>query len=623
MVLNYRKAINYLSIIPIILILYTVLIVDKSIPQGQVVGQSFWFCKIMPILVGFSALTFLTNRKSLSLSYIDLLFSLIIISGIIVTYTAFYEFTPHIRTLVLILTLYWSVKVLLSQNLNITYHILLLLLIVTGAIEAIWGIAQLYNLTYSQHSLFKTTGSFYNPGPYAGYLSIIAPVALHYCIKFWQNNHSKSTYKTWMRYILFPISTITLFGILIILPSTNSRASWLAIIAGCFTVFVLNRFNITELIKKNIKKLPIYISAIVIIFIILIYALYGLKKNSADGRLLIWKNTISQITDNPTGVGVGYYAGSYGKYQAAYFMEGKGSPQEELVAGTPEYAFNEYLQICAEFGIIPFILFLALIVMVIISGIKNKRYAPLGGFISLLVFAAMSYPFSLTPFLILFVLLIALSTLPKQTKADCTIRVGVARSFLFICALGITIFFAVQSSAENKAYKQWGNSRNVFQVKAYASANKMYEQIHNDLRYDVRFLFEYAQILANTEEYNNSNIVLRRAATISCDPMIYNRLGKNYQAMKHYNDAEKCFEMAENLVPHKLYPYYLLVKMYIEKGDTDKAIENANELLNMEVKISSPATKQMKSETQILVDSIQQVRIEHELSLQKTRIDQK
>ena len=44
--------------------------------------------------------------------------------------------------------------------------------IATGLIEAIWGFRQLQGWAYSNHSLFRLTGSFFNPGPYSGYLAI-------------------------------------------------------------------------------------------------------------------------------------------------------------------------------------------------------------------------------------------------------------------------------------------------------------------------------------------------------------------------------------------------------------------------------------------------------------------
>ena len=49
-------------------------------------------------------------------------------------------------------------------------------LIVLGGIEAIWGLRQIYGLAVSNHSLYALTGSFYNPGPYSGYLAMIFPL---------------------------------------------------------------------------------------------------------------------------------------------------------------------------------------------------------------------------------------------------------------------------------------------------------------------------------------------------------------------------------------------------------------------------------------------------------------
>lgn len=79
-----------------------------------------------------------------------------------------------------------------------------------------------------------------------------------------------------------------------------------------------------------------------------------------------------------------------------------------LLAGNPEYAFNEYLQICIEFGIIPFFLFVSAIVYAVFIAVKKKRHAALGAFITILIFASMSYPFSILPFLVSFVFLIVL-----------------------------------------------------------------------------------------------------------------------------------------------------------------------------------------------------------------------
>ena len=51
--------------------------------------------------------------------------------------------------------------------------------ILYGVVEAVWGIRQVYGFTYSNHSLYALTGSFYNPGPYSGYLAMIFPICLY------------------------------------------------------------------------------------------------------------------------------------------------------------------------------------------------------------------------------------------------------------------------------------------------------------------------------------------------------------------------------------------------------------------------------------------------------------
>lgn len=86
-------------------------------------------------------------------------------------------------------------------------------LILLGAIEAIWGIRQVYGFTYSNHSLYTLTGSFYNPGPYSGYLAMIFPVCLNECLK-WKEKKKAIPY-----YIALSVMLL----ILCVLPAGMSR----------------------------------------------------------------------------------------------------------------------------------------------------------------------------------------------------------------------------------------------------------------------------------------------------------------------------------------------------------------------------------------------------------------
>ena len=65
---------------------------------------------------------------------------------------------------------------------------------IRSRIEAVWGIRQVYGFTYSNHSLYALTGSFYNPGPYSGYLAMIFPICLYEWLKRKEDKKTISYY---------------------------------------------------------------------------------------------------------------------------------------------------------------------------------------------------------------------------------------------------------------------------------------------------------------------------------------------------------------------------------------------------------------------------------------------
>jgi tetratricopeptide (TPR) repeat protein len=116
-------------------------------------------------------------------------------------------------------------------------------------------------------------------------------------------------------------------------------------------------------------------------------------------------------------------------------------------------------------------------------------------------------------------------------------------------------------------------------------------------------LFEYARSLSKTGAYEKSNAVLLRAVKISADPMIYNIMGKNYQAKRQYGDASICFRKAANLMPSLMYPYYLLALLYEETGEQQKASEAAAAFLAKKAKVESTATKEMREKMKELLEN--------------------
>ena len=60
-----------------------------------------------------------------------------------------------------------SLKLVVNRLYNGVLQLLVWLLIAAGTVEAL---LQVYGYEPSKHSLYALTGSFYNPGPYSGFL---------------------------------------------------------------------------------------------------------------------------------------------------------------------------------------------------------------------------------------------------------------------------------------------------------------------------------------------------------------------------------------------------------------------------------------------------------------------
>ena len=76
-----------------------------------------------------------------------------------------------------------------------------------GGIEAVWGLRQIYGFATSNHSLYAVTGSFYNPGPYSGYLALVFPVCLYEWLRL--NAIKQRTWEESVGYYLFWGAVIT------------------------------------------------------------------------------------------------------------------------------------------------------------------------------------------------------------------------------------------------------------------------------------------------------------------------------------------------------------------------------------------------------------------------------
>ncbi len=436
-----------------------------------------------------------------------------------------------------------------SHSINIGVKMLVVwLLILAGAIEAIWGLLQVYGYEPSNHSLYALTGSFYNPGPYSGFLAMCVPVALHEWLE------GKRIWKH--------VALAALILMLVVLPSGMSRSAWLAALVASGYVLGMHY-------REKVCRYWKYFCVGGLLLVVLAVGAYHWKKDSADGRLLMWKVATQTVLNQPwQGVGWEYVAGAYGEAQERYFASGTASEQEEHVAGAPEYVFNEYLQVAMAWGVPALCGILLLVGVCFYLGHRGRMFGVCGGLLSLGVFSFSSYPFQFVEFIVaLIALLVA-----------CMMRLRNVCLLVSVLIIGIGVCLYLYDYREEHPIRK---------------AHTMFERAHS---------------LHKAGEWEASTEILKETMRISSDAMILNIIGKNCQALGYYEEAEEWFIRSTHRLPNRIYPYYLLAKMYAECPDIfarEKLEWAAKMVLEKEAKVESTAVKQMREEVMVLLDKNQ------------------
>lgn len=570
-------------------------------------AQSLWFLYVTFAISACAGLAWLFNVQRIKWNVVDTaavaMFAWYVVSYFVNDSVAVSKLCETCMSAVA----YLSLRVLLVSHRGLCKW-LFVALCVCGIIEAITGLRQAFGIGQSNHSLFRVTGTFFNPGPYGGYLAVILSIALGYLTLAYR--HAQKTIDRFknignvrisdiFRAVAFLAALCAVVAIAMILPSTMSRAAFVSTGVAIIAIVISNsriRVPIVDYMHKHRKR-----SVIIGVMSIMVlcggaYGIYVLKKDSADGRLLMWKMSAKMMVDNPvTGVGQGYWAGAFGDAQAEYFRSGQRSETEVDVAGCPEYGFNEYLQIGAETGIPGLVLFVFLVAAALLTLFRAR--SPFAfGLIAFLVFAFFSYPFAVLPLNVLFVMLIAVAG--QQQKG---ILLRPVTAIALAGCLGAAIFVAKPYIAHIEATKDWQAKRHWYSAGIYSYVLEDYPELLPLMNDNPRFLFEYGRSL-NLEGHHTESIdILTRAARLSSDPMIHNVIGNNHKALGEYEQAAEAYTRAHHVMPGRMYPLYLLAKMYSETGDTTQARHYARLVVDMTPKIASPATREMQREMKELL----------------------
>lgn len=506
--------------------------------------------------------------QKIYLNIIDILLLLyIIIAGfysclVVQNDFCYYDFTKWITFI-----LFYFIAKNISQKQWCLWGIVLI-----GIIEVLIAISQKAHWIESFHSTFELTGTFPNPGPLGGFLAIVIVITSGLYLEYKKFS--------WQRHLL----SIMMILLLIVIVLTNSRASWLAVLLGIVALFFIK-------IKRRLRTLSFLwkISIVVFLFLILI-PLYYYKKDSADGRILIWRVSSEMIIDAPLfGHGLGAFSKEYMYYQAQYFEKNPCS-KYAILADNVAFPYNEFLLIGVEQGVVGLVLVLLIILFVGMYSLRqesNRIY--LGALTSWITFSMFSYS---SQVLLLWLLLpLFLGGIKYQKKVCFSIR-NKFRIIDWIIAFSCLIFVI----HNGYIYYQLKENVKKLYTSSYQDVHKarIYIEMHQRELKSIPHLFDiYTQYsFRNNSDYAQIQS-LEQAAIIIPNSELFCDLGDAYKELNQIDKAIEFYTLSSNMVPHRLLPNYKLFCLYNDIGDTIRMKKIGRKALNMHIKVQSTKTLRM------------------------------
>jgi len=380
----------------------------------------------------------------------------------------------------------------------------------------------------------------------------------------------------WIHRAMTVICAVSLALGFIVLPGTQSRAAWLALVLtlGIRAALLSDAFKKV----KNHRWMGIAAAAAVIVLCIMVFQF---KAQSARGRLHIWKMELLALKECPVrGTGEGTVLGVYGRTQERFFREDEGRIEKELemqVAGSPQFAFNEYLKIGIERGFPVMFVFISALIVIIIAGWRDSVFTP--GLAAWAVFAFFSYPFSIRSFCVMLLILIFGIILENDwTKS------GKSITLLISCAVVVCVTVC-----------------------------------HIDVKDAFRLYSSYFSSARHYREcgwYEESDSLLKLGCAISADPMFHVMLGRNAEDRGDYGEAFRQYDTAHYMIPSRLYPLMRTMRLYHKNGMTVRAKNLGDYILNMPVNPRNMAMVNLHEECRMLTDSLSNI-LRNETSVRK------
>jgi len=596
-----------------LLILITPLAIYKYVDRFRA-NQEAWLKLFVIIGITFWTIKCLKDNKIIwkksEINFYIFLFSLIMsISLLISNY-----FMASLKEYLIFLS-YFFIVFLIINNIEDKkqFYSFIRLFFITSFIISIYTILHYYGFLSYLKEFGPVISTIGQKNWISNYLALIFPIIFSFFL-LGEIKRNKIFY-----YLLLSVLYTTLL-------ICQSRGIWISIIlTAILAIYIIFKFKLFEVFRKNQKWLSLLLVTFLIITIIYstenplnksvitvterAISTFDEQDPSINTRLLIWRTTFKMIRDKPIfGSGIGTFKINYLDYQAEFI---KNNPYYAKYSGKAEEAHNEYLQMGAELGIVGVGAFLAilfifysLVLNYLKKGNSNKNKIIILGLIigitSFLIHSLFTFPLHVTAlgsgfFIILGLTMVYLKGFSfsefnklKDGKKNVKKRKYLRLIILFTILILLIMIFAINSLvvkpylAEVYAYK----GRENLELSKYDDALTDFEYAAKLDPYNGRILLNLGATYYNLGIFEEAKNKLNHSKKYYNDHNIHRNLGLCYKQQENYQKAEEEFKYAIYLNPKFINAYADLAYLYAVQKDYDKAILEWNKILEIEPNFS-------------------------------------
>ncbi len=521
-------------------------------------------------------------HTSLLTKFVVLWIAFIIVHGALSEVTELYRTVYLCVTLLSVISLSYCFRAGLLSSEGIYGGLLIIAVIHVSCVFAQW-----LGLMEPENSLYPVTGACDNPNVTAMYLVGVLPVLL-----------SMTRLRVGAR-LLF------LFLVIVAIALLRCRTAYIGL-AVEIAVMLFSYGKARKMVSSH-RWVVVVIGVLVCAFSAV--KLYNMKRDSADGRLLIWKVSAQMVAERPMGCGYGLFPKHYNLRQAEYFRTGHGTETERRNASFVYMAYDDFLEHGVEGGVIGMLFLMGFYTIFTKRSMDAAGKSPSLWGVPLSAFAVMSLVNFVVAGIQTWLLVVCCAAVvaadgggrtgePKEAVGGHSLLlqklVGAALVVLVLMLSVITVrmTYAQYRLGEIKEKMSAGES----------ISDSAFADIEGCTYSSEAFWRLRARNLMRTGDYGQATLCINNAmrytaATQLCymDHQCLSELGREADGIGYINEVY-------HTQPTLLLPKLILMRFNDSKGDTVTAMRYANEIVNTEAKVSDRKTAAIVREAEMYLE---------------------